>query len=517
MSRVFISHTTQDQRDLNLAKKIAQGLALRGVETWIAPDSIPSGKDWKQELVSGLMDQATHFLVILSAASVRAEWVIKEIEMAEKRHAEDSDFVVFPLVTGTLGEYPHKEFLDRFQYINYDDSLRVIMAQLTNVLELRPPVSTDFSTRIDELTEGFVGRDYVFDEIQKFLENNSRGYFYLEGDPGVGKSAIMAELVSRTGYISYFIFQAQGNNTPRRFLESICIQLIHRYDLPFPDLPQDATQDGVFLNKLIKEASDKLKKDEKLVIVIDALDELDDSSVPSGSNILYLPSSLPENVYFILSSRPVSITLNTTLSVELCDLMTFTSQSRQDVEAFLLKAMVDPSIKNWMIEKNISNVEFVQTLADKSENNFMYLKYVLGDISRGRFEDLSISDLPQGLKRYYEVHWIRMGMNQKPLPEDRIRIVYVLCEVRQPVSQALIADFAQQDNTLVQSVLEEWEQFLREHQEDGEKRYSLYHASFRDFLHRKDIVQAAGVTIEGINSLIADNLLQAWEEMKGDF
>jgi hypothetical protein len=42
----------------------------------------------------------------------------------------------------------------------------------------------------------------------------------------------------------------------------------------------------------------------------------------------------------------------------------------------------------------------------------------------------------------------------------------------------------------VQQVLNEWKQFLREVQVDGEVRYSVYHQSFCDFPYHKDIVQA---------------------------
>ncbi len=64
MQRVFVSHTTRDKRDLDLAHKIAHGLELRGVKTWIAPASIPVGEKWERELVSGVMEQATHFFGI---------------------------------------------------------------------------------------------------------------------------------------------------------------------------------------------------------------------------------------------------------------------------------------------------------------------------------------------------------------------------------------------------------------------------------------------------------------------
>ena len=104
-------------------------------------------------------------------------------------------------------------------------------------------------------------------------------------------------------------------------------------------------------------------------------------------------------------------------------------------------------------------------------------------------------------------------MRADPLPRDRIRIVYVMAEAQRPVSRSLIADFAQEDPILVQHVIDDWQPFLHEQVIEGETRYSLYHTSFLDFLHGKEIVQAAGETIEGIHKAIADNL---WQELMDD-
>jgi len=65
----------------------------------------------------------------------------------------------------------------------------------------------------------------------------------------------------------------------------------------------------------------------------------------------------------------------------------------------------------------------------------------------------------------------------------------------------------------VQEVLDEWEQFLHKQSVEQETCYSVYHASFRDFLHRKDIVQAAGVSLKAIKKQKSDTL---WEAMFGD-
>ncbi|NEP54539.1 MAG: hypothetical protein F6K65_39400 [Moorea sp. SIO3C2] len=81
------------------------------------------------------------------------------------------------------------------------------------------------------------------------------------------------------------------------------------------------------------------------------------------------------------------------------------------------------------------------------------------------------------------------------------------------MSSRLISEYAKEEQLTVQEVIEEWEQFLHEQPIDNQTYYSIYHASFQDFLHRKDIVQAAGVDIKDINAMIADRL---WEGLFGD-
>lgn len=378
---------------------------------------------------------------------------------------------------------------------------------------VQPVTSNRFQALIEDKTKDFVGREYVFTAIDKFLVSQPNGYFVIEGDPGVGKSAILAEYVRRTDCLAHFNVRAQGLNRASQFLESICTQLIDRYNLPYPTLSPEATQDGNFLAKLLDDISAQLNDGEWLVIAIDALDEVDLLGHTSGANILYLPPLLPRGVYFVMTRRQVSLPFTVHVPQHLLDLMQYRAESRADVEIYLKRAVDQPEIRAWIEDRDLVLETFITTLTDKSEYNFMYLRYVLQDIERGLYHDLNIENLPAGLKGYYEDHWRRMGMMTKPLPKTKIKIVYILAEVREPVSRNLICDFSDEDALTVQEVLDEWDQFLHEQQIDSQTRYSVYHASFRDFLHRKDIVQAAGVTIKEINALIADDL---WEDLFGD-
>jgi hypothetical protein len=128
---------------------------------------------------------------------------------------------------------------------------------------------------------------------------------------------------------------------------------------------------------------------------------------------------------------------------------------------------------------------------------------------------LSLESFPQGLQGYYDFHWRRMGMNVEPLPRTKINIVYILGEIRSPASRKLICKFAKEEELTVQKVLDEWQQFLHEQRIDKDSCYSIYHASFLDFLHRKDIVQAAKVDIGEINGMIANPLLTTWNKLLG--
>jgi hypothetical protein len=367
-------------------------------------------------------------------------------------------------------------------------------------------------TILSDKTYNFVGRSFVFLAIDEFFVRQPKGYFTIEADPGMGKSAIMAEYVRRTGCISHFNIRTLGVNTVVQFLENVCSQIIVDFGLPYASLPADATRDGAFLLTLLQQASAQLLPDERLVIAVDALDEVNLSNHPEGANILYLPSSLPDSVYFILSRRDVSVPLVVQTPQDSLDLVQHPAENREDIEAYLRYNTKRVKLREWINRQEGLRVEdFVNRLADLSENNFMYLRYVLPEIESGSYQGLDIQKLPTGLTGYYEDHWERMGMKDRPLPRTKIRIIYIMCEVGRPVSRKLISDFSsdeavQVDELAVQEVLDEWSQFLHEEPSPEGKRYSLYHSSFRDFLHRKDIVQAAGVTIKGINALIGDTL-----------
>ncbi len=379
-----------------------------------------------------------------------------------------------------------------------------------------PTEKTEFEFPIDEMTTGFVGREFVFDAIGEFFSDNRSGYFVIQGEPGVGKTAALAEFVKRTGCLAHFNIRAAGINRPSQFIDSICSQLHARFELG--DELTDVSKDdlGARLQMFLDATRAKLDDDKRLIIAVDAIDEVDSSIQTRGSNVLYLPSTLAQNVFFILTYRKMHLAdlpLRVTCPMYSLDLSACTEQSAADVDAYLKKAAERPKIRNWLSAQKLTVEEFVSRLSAKSELNFMYLHCALAAIEADKYHDLSSDQLPTSLQGYYEDQWRRMGMTASPLPIDKIRLLYVLSEVREPISPQLIAEFADLDPLVVQAVINEWRQFLAVEERAGQRLYSLFHRTFRDFLHRKDIVDASDIAIESVNRAIADNL---WQEVMGD-
>lgn len=367
------------------------------------------------------------------------------------------------------------------------------LLQLIESLKEKPIITTiivypyppEFQSLITEKIKSFCGRKFVFDAFEKFINTNEKGYFTVIGDAGMGKSTIAAKYVFEHKTICYFNNLQENRNSPELFLESIRQQLINRYEL--------TNVENADLSTLLTQATAKLSPNEKLIIVVDALDEVKQD--PGGENILYLPKTLPDHVYFLLTRRryePTQERLYTEgLKKESLDLTDskYEKENQHDIQEYIRFCLNnDPEhqagLKTWIENKNISPDAFVQQLAAKSENNFMYLRYVLPAIAEGKYNDLNLNQLPQGLQDYYQTHWERMNMDDKA-QKMKVIILYILVEFAKPIPCNKIAAITEKDEFHVQKILDEWIEYLRKQPEDGYDCYSIYHASFLNFLKPK--------------------------------
>ncbi len=398
--------------------------------------------------------------------------------------------------------------------------LRYARPARTASAEIRKHV-IDSSSLIEEKTQGFVGRRWVFDLIDRFVDQQARGYFLLLGDPGIGKTALMAEQAKHGGHVHHFNVRADGINRPEAFLANVCAQLIATYGLDHPFLPPEATSDARFLKLLLEQVSAKLRDDGgKAILLVDALDEADPTLLPAGVNTLYLPSTLPAGIYVVATSRRTPRRLRIDCEQKIFELDQDGAGNLADVKEYVENKVDLPGIRRYLANQKLDEEGFVVEMVEKSQGNFMYLHHVLPAIAEGIYQDREFATLPVGLENYYQDHWqLIRKRNEQAWFAYKLPVLVALTIAREPVSIDLIRDFSDVERRPhVREVLNEWIQFLYVTQgvdDDGhpQKRYRIYHASFQDFVAEKDEVADERVDLKEAHGMIADSL---WDEIYPD-
>lgn len=398
------------------------------------------------------------------------------------------------------------------------------------------PENMPFEMRIiinEKLQESFIGRKFVFDEFQLFRQKNRNGYFTIIANPGMGKSTIAAQYVMEqsvtddVGCVAFFIVSG-GSDRPEACIQSICEQLKLTYKLNV-DISRIAKgQDGitsVFL-EVLQEISDRHLISQKLVIVIDALDELASQGNDRG-NICYLPRYLPENIYFLLTRRNFTaeeerlrtdagkqnFRLGSEDNMEQCE-----ADACEYIEYQLNNERYGSNLRDRIREWNISEADFVEELQKKSQANFMYLRYVIPAITEGIYKDISLSGIANGLREYYEDHWRIMNVAEG----FGLSVIAVFIIQEKDTSIKFISEVLEITVEQVKVIVNKCIQFLDSKALssnfniliDQDMRYSFYHKDYRDFLQEEKINSSILTRIR--NVLIADNESYGLEEFFDD-
>jgi hypothetical protein len=361
---------------------------------------------------------------------------------------------------------------------------------------------------------GFVGRQFVFDKINDFIGSNDRGYFRIIGDPGIGKTTLATKYAKDNNCILHIINAGKdGTGTAKRFLQNVCAQIILKRNLiDFEDIPNDIEKDSSFIDRVLQSASENIKKDEKIIIVVDGLDEVIDLTFYRNRNILFLPRFLPPNIYFILTMRKIEDQIQLP-NEELNGRFEISNESKEnlaDTEEYIRNEIEQEGIQRYLHKQAMGKEEFIETLIGKSDGNFMYLKYVIPEIASGNYKDATLSTLPQGLDGYYRDHWNRMMAVPEEVKNIKLKTIYVLSEMNNPVSTTFLSDIVKSniegvEAVQIQKILNEWMQFLHIRKgQEGEQKYSFYHKSFLDFLRSNEMIKAAGFDLSDVNEIIAD-------------
>ena len=274
---------------------------------------------------------------------------------------------------------------------------------------------------INESTELFVGGSENFQKLDNFLADNSSGVMLVKAGAGCGKTSLLANWVDRERqgnryFIAYHFFSQQYDKT--RYVKSAYWNLLRQiysyYELYHEPLPNERDELRKRLYNILKERG--ARQDKPLVIVIDALDEIDAAEMPFSLPFL---TPLPQNVFVIVSARAESDSDEEPKYLE-----NWTEKSQK----LHLEYLPREAIADWLRETGdgelavfAEDTNFVTQLEKITKGFPLYLSYLIDELSHAAKQKQDIRKLlaqtPKGFENYVKQQLKRL--DELDLPDER--------------------------------------------------------------------------------------------------
>ena len=200
--------------------------------------------------------------------------------------------------------------LDRLD--NIDSNVLELLNRHQNVEETHVTVGYHFASIREFAPAPLDGREHELNELNNFIFSSDDSWYVIEGKIACGKTALLANFVlnppPNTHVVSYFISRNKYNNNYNDFVKCVYAQLsqIFGYEYTITADIDKVTFESLLTRTARVCRSEKIAK--PLVIVIDGIDEDSYHEHPGEANakpiLSLLPTSLPEGVKLVTSSRP---------------------------------------------------------------------------------------------------------------------------------------------------------------------------------------------------------------------
>jgi len=342
----------------------------------------------------------------------------------------------------------------------------------------------DFRSFLEQKRQGFGGRDWLFAQIEDWRKHRAEKSLLMLGDPGVGKSAIAAELLHRypERVLAYHCCRAEEQATlePAKIVRALAAQA----SAVLPDyaarLPQEAVSESACnsdpLNALTRGLLAPLRElpapaDGVRYLLVDALDEAL-TRQSAGLNLVemlaYRLDEMPAWLRIVATTRREDDVLEKLHGLQALPLNAQDPRNLDDVRLY--------------VEAQVEGPELCSLLAEKSEGNFLYARQALAEIRDAPDPLSALRALPRGLRGLYPVFFARRFPDEDRYKRAR-RLLQVMVAAREPLSEAdLAAATGLDEETVLPVVLSRLLQFLVRRQTGSGEVVALYHKSLSDWL-----------------------------------
>ncbi len=361
---------------------------------------------------------------------------------------------------------------------------------------------------IEDKTQNFVGRQNTISHILRWIDTHKAGYLLIEGLPGTGKSSIAAvlnrkqlieslfefstpgkttehntpviehpgKILNQMRVLPYFIQRNDASTLPHKFLTVMQNMLAHIQHKKFRAKGDNEELQDKFTENMKAAARILSQSNEKLIFLIDGLDETlsVNGEENSGANILHIikKTGLPENTYFIFTSRPRR---------EIDEF--YHSLDRQKRRKLSIGGLSEGEIREYLYEsvsKYDLDESYVKKVIEKSEGNPLYLTLLIAQLREGSKELNRPDTIPETIHEVYEstIHHI-FAQDSKTL-----QVLLLLSIARENLSIETIGKILGINDTICTENLVNLcaEVITREKDEKGRAVFRVFHDTFGEYM-----------------------------------
>jgi hypothetical protein len=519
---LFLSYGRRDAREL--ANRRCDDLESVGYEVWQDTREIRSGRVWEQEIRDGL--RSTQIMIaVLSPHAVRLSTdpdnpdqcdgvCLDEISFARFSRPPQPIVPVMAVACETPLSIFRLDYVDLTQWQHSEDEYKAGLQQLLDGIraglnneprfrvweqKLKP---WDFAGYLDQKRQGFVGREWLFDELEAWRTSTRDRALLITGDPGTGKSAIVAQLVHGKGsqVLAYHCCRTDDLETlaPWRFIRSIAAMIATRLpdyaaQLETPEVDAALNEVSCRTNPIGSFDRGILWPLQKLAapddgvryLLVDALDEA--LLHEGGTNLVDLLSArwreLPDWFRIVATARRHPDVLKQLSGLPTEQLNAHDRRNLDDVDRYILQRLDSPELADKLAHSGKEGDAVADLLRTRSEGNFLYVQQALDGLEAGQFHFDELGDLPPGLYGLYFDFFRRHFPDAESFELPR-RLLQVVVAAREPLDERLLTIASGLNSRSdIAATLRRLRVYLppRDDQ-DGHAKYAPYHKSLADWL-----------------------------------
>lgn len=553
--KVFVSYGRSDASDL--AGELLKALQENGYEPWRDTREIPAGSPWTEPIQQGLEDSGA-CVAILSPHSVRTfgstepggeaqgdSVCLNEVHAAIDLKKPIVPAMAFPCAAPFL--INHLDYVDFTHWKESAEKLQTCIERLVAGLkdalagklhyrpwyrQLRP---MDFSAFLSSRRKEFVGRTWLFDELLKWAKDGVQSTLLIVGDPGIGKSAIVAELVHRNPdgrILAYHCCRANVGETldPGRFVRNLAAMIAGRVpayasQLELPELRRRLNEtacaqdpEGAFELGIVEPLQALGSPDDApLLVIVDALDEALLGERRRGVTIVDLLRNLhatcPTWLRLVATTRKEKPVLEALAAFKPQILKAHDPRNRRDIEDYVKQRLRHDPLHAALAASGRSENDVARLVRKGARGNFLYARHALDALELPGTDIDDLDALPPGLANQYEWFFDRQFPTEAVFAPVR-ELLQTLVVTQRPLDEdelELLTDLDRE--TQLATALRTLSAYVAPEEDDDIVRYRIFHRSLSDWLTKPSRRGALHSVSRAIgHERVADRLWAAYED-----